>query len=323
LAKPVVTQSKQKGRLRVIFWGAGPLGRSVLEALLQATFVEPALVVTRPDRPAGRGRRPRSCPVKELAEQVGLSVLTPDRPAEVLPVLETLRPDLGLVADYGAFLPEEVVRLPPMGTINVHPSLLPKYRGAAPIQWALANGERETGVSVLYVTEEMDAGDIIRQQVVPIRDDDDAVSLAKRLAEAAGALVVTVLDDMRHGRVQAMPQDHSQATFAPRLKKTDGRVDWNLTASQICNRVRAFQPWPGVYCFPEGEGGPLLHIRKAKAEEGGGRPGEVVDVGPDGPAVAAGEGVVRLLKVQPAGKRVMSGAEFVLGHRVRPGDRWA
>lgn len=308
--------------LRIVFWGSGPIGEVVLQQLVCAPLVDIACVATRPDRAAGRGQRLRPCPVKEYALQKGLPVYTLEKQTELVETLRRVVPDLGVVADYGAFLPESVTELPRLRTINVHPSLLPKYRGAAPVQWALARGETETGVTILYVTKEMDAGDIIRQAKVPIEPEEDAVSLSRRLAEIGGRLLLEALEDFRRGRVKAVPQDHSRATFAPKLTKKDGRIDWKMAARDICNRVRGFQPWPGCYCYPDGEHGDLLHIRKARVEDLSGRPGEVVAVEKDGPVVAGGEGAVRLLRVQPAGKRVMSGYEYAIGHRVQVGDMW-
>jgi len=317
-----MTQSGETDRLRLVFWGAGRLGRAVLQSILKSKAAEIAAVVTKPDKPAGRHRKLRACPVKEFATASRLEVFTPRNPCEIEEQLRRIGPDLGVVADYGSYLPAAVVELPHLGTINVHPSLLPRYRGAAPVQWALANGEKETGISILFVTPEMDAGDIILQERMPIDDDDDAVSLSEKLAHQAAGAIERVLNDFARGKVAAVPQDPSNATFAPRLTKEQGRIDWRRPAIEIRNRIRGFQPWPGCYCYPHGPRGPLLHIRSAAVVPFSGAPGEVVDINREGPAIAAGEGAVRLLKVQPAGRRVMTGWEYVLGHHVAKGDRW-
>ncbi|HIE11779.1 MAG TPA: methionyl-tRNA formyltransferase [Kiritimatiellae bacterium] len=317
-----MTQYRETDRLRVVFWGSGLLGRAVLESILKCKVVELVAVVSKPDKPAGRRRKLRACPVKEFATAAGIEMHTPRSPRDEEKHLRRMAPDLGVVADYGSYLPPVVVELPRLGTINVHPSLLPRYRGAAPVQWALANGEKETGISILFVTPEMDAGDIILQERMPIDDDDDAVSLTEKLANQGAEAIVGVLNDFLRGRVTAVPQDHSQATFAPKLSKEHGKIDWRRPAMEIRNRIRGFQPWPGCYCFPEGRDGPLLHVRSARVVPFSGIPGEVVDINRDGPAIAAMGGAVRLLKVQPAGRRVMTGYEYVLGHDVATGDRW-
>lgn len=271
----------------------------------------------------GGGLRCAPCELKRLAESRGLPVWTPERagdPSFVQQMAE-LAPDVIVVACFGQFLKEDLLAVPRLGTINVHPSLLPKYRGASPIQWALANGERETGVSVLYVTPKMDAGDVLAQECMAIGPEETAATLEPKLAAKGADLLGRVLDGFREGRTQGVPQAESEATFARKLTKEDGRVDWRRPAEAIRNRWRGFSPWPGAYAFLPG--GELLKIHGMDVEAGreGAAPGEVIEAKGEGPVVAAGEGAVRLTAVQPAGKKVMSGAAFLCGHRLAAGMR--
>lgn len=309
--------------MRLVFMGAGSFACPALRSLLDSPRDDVVTIVAQPDRPAGRRLHLKPCPVREFATRRGLSVLTPEHASSPQFVMELakLKPDLIVVTDYGQFLKPNLLAVPPLGTVNIHPSLLPKYRGAAPIQWAIANGEVETGVTVLYVTEKMDAGDIIVQERVPIRDDATTQTLEPLLAEVGAALILRALDMLREGPVRAIPQDESQATFAPKLKKEDGRINWNMPAQAIAHRVRAFQPWPGTFFEALQGGGGSVKVIRTRIESMAGEPGTVLDVGRDGPLVACGEGSLRLLEVQPEGKRPMSGQAFLCGHRLEPGAR--
>ena len=219
-------------RLKVILMGSGALACPLLEGILAAGRDEVAGVVTQPDRAGGRGLQCQPCVVKSLALARGLPVRTPENASEESFAVElaALQPDVILVASYGQFLKKNLLAVPRLGTINVHPSLLPKYRGASPIQWALANGDTETGVSVLYVTPKMDAGDILAQERFPISPDDTFCTLEPKLAAKGADLLLRVLDHFRAGQTQGVPQDETQATFARKLSKEDGRVDWRLPA---------------------------------------------------------------------------------------------
>lgn len=281
---------------------------------------EVAGVVTQPERPSGRRLELTACPVQELAQSLELPVLKPETIADpaVLQQLAGFQPDVAIVADYGQFLPAVLLSVPSKGTLNIHPSLLPKYRGAAPVQWAVARGEVATGVTILYVTEKMDAGGILAQEQVPIREDDTAASLTPLLAQLGASLLLRVLDEIREGRATARPQDESQVTMAPRLKKEDGRLDWTLSAVALRNRIRGFTPWPG--CFTEW-GGKRLRLHRVRVEAVASEPGVVLEVGESGPLVACGEGSLRWVEVQPEGGRAMDGAAFARGHHLKPGDR--
>ena len=307
-------------RLKVILMGSGTLACPLLEGILAAGRDDLVAVVTQPDRAGGRGMQCLPCVVKTLAQSRSLPVFTPENASDdaFVAQLAALQPDVVVVACYGQFLKRNLLAVPRIGTINVHPSLLPKYRGASPIQWALANGETETGVSVLYVTPKMDAGDILAQEKFPITPDDDYGALEPKLSAQGAELLVRVLDGFRAGRTQGTPQDEAQATYARKLAKEDGLVDWSLPAEAIRNQLRGFSPWPGAYTFLPG--GILLKLHEVKVEAGAvALPGMVLDAAGAGPLVATGSGALRLTQVQPAGKKSMPGAAFLCGHKLAIG----
>jgi methionyl-tRNA formyltransferase len=310
-------------RLKIILMGSGALACPLLEGLLAAGRDDVAGVVTQPDRAGGRGLQCQPCVVKTLALGRSLPVLTPENAGEegFVAELAALNPDVIVVASYGQFLKKNLLAVPRLGTINVHPSRLPKYRGASPIQWALANGDAETGVSVLYVTPQMDAGDILAQEKFAIAPDDTYCTLEPRLAAKGAELLVRVLDEFRAGRMQGAPQDEAQVTFARKLSKEDGRVDWSLPAETIRNRLRGFSPWPGAYTILPG--GTLLKLHEVLVDAGapGAEPGTVLDVSGAGPLIATGRGALRLVAVQPAGRKAMPGADFLRGCRLAAGAR--
>ena len=310
-------------RLKVILMGSGALACPLLEGILAAGRDDLVAVATQPDRAGGRGLQCLPCALRTLAQERGLPTFAPPDANEegFVSQMAALKPDVVVVACFGQFLKINLLAVPRLGTINVHPSLLPKYRGASPIQWALANGERETGVSVLYVTPKMDAGDLLAQERFSIAPEDIASTLEPKLAALGAELLARTLDDFRNGRTQGMPQDESQATFARKLSKDDGRVDWSLPAEAIRNRLRGFSPWPGAYTFlPRGA---WLKIQEMIVEAGVAKaaPGTILEVSGAGPLVAAGLGAVRLTKVQPAGKKSMPGSAFLCGHRLAVGER--
>ena len=309
-------------RLKVILMGSGALACPLLEGILAAGRDDLVAVVTQPDRAGGRGMQCLPCVVKTLAQNRHLPVFTPENASEdaFVAQLAALQPDVVVVACYGQFLKRNLLAVPRIGTINVHPSLLPKYRGASPIQWALANGETGTGVSVLYVTPKMDAGDILAQEKFPISPDDDYCALEPKLAAKGAELLVRVLDGFRAGQTQGTPQDEAQATYARKLAKEDGLVDWSLPAEAILNQLRGFSPWPGAYTFLPG--GILLKLHEVKVETGASAlPGTVLDAAGAGPLVATGRDALRLTQVQPAGKKSMPGAAFLCGHKLAAGAR--
>jgi len=310
--------------MRIAFAGSGPLGCPTLEALIGGHRHLLVGVITQPDRPKGRRLRVSPCAVRAFVQDTRIPVLTPlnVNSAESLQQIRALAPDLVLVAAYGQILKPELLELPAGGCINLHASLLPAHRGAAPIQWAIANGELETGATVMYMNERMDAGDIIAQLPVPIDEDDTAGSLHDKLARAASPLVLDAIDAIEQGTAARLPQDEARATYARKLKKTDGKIEWTRPGRDLYNHVRGFYPWPCCFCrCPGVKGGHgLLKILRARAEPGVGRPGTVLSVDETGPLVATADGALRLLEVQPEGKRAMSGGNFLHGHRLSMGD---
>lgn len=308
--------------MRILFMGSGEVACPSLERLLHQPEHEVVAVVSQPDKPKGRHRMVAPCAAKAFAEAHGVPVLTPERigSPEAMEEIKALEPDIIVVVAYGQFIKPNILSIPPFEAINVHPSLLPKYRGASPIQWALANGEEETGVTILYVSDEMDAGDIIVQRRLAIEPEDTALTLTPRLAELGAALLLEALELIRSGTVERTPQDHDQATVVYKLQKEHGRIDWALPAETIRNRIRGFTPWPGCYTIHEDR---ILKILKADVlEEDAPVPvGAVVRCEDCGPVVATGKGCLRLLEVQPEGRKAMSGQAFLCGHPLPDGTR--
>ena len=313
--------------MRVLFWATATFALPSLRGLADAGH-EIAGVVTQPDRPAGRGRRPRPAPVKLAAVDAGYPVLTPERPnrAGFLAELRALRPDLSVVAAYGHFLGREALDLPPLGSINVHASLLPELRGAAPVNWAIARGHRVTGVTIMRMVRAMDAGPILHQEKTEIRPGETASELHERLARIGGAGLVRTLGMMDDGTLGEHPQDHARATFAPRLSRGDARVEWGRPAAEVARWIRAMDAVPGAWS--ESDGGPLKLFRPrvggdgAAAGGGAPEPGVVITADPGrGFRVAAGEGSVEVGEVQPAGKRRMPARAWLLGRALQPGQR--
>lgn len=302
--------------MRIVFMGSAELAIPSLDALLKGADIDVVGVVTQPDRPAGRKRLPTPCPLKAFAGEQGLNIMTPDKVGapESVEALAALEPDLIIVVAYGQYIPSRVIQLAPHRAVNVHPSLLPKYRGSAPIQWAIANGDTVTGVSIIDLAQTMDAGDILRQETWPIQDDDTSAALHDKLAVFGAELLLKAVGDIRDGTVSRTAQDESEVVEIRKLTKEDGRIDWSLPAVMIRNRIRAFDPWPGSYCLMTDN--EPLKVWVAEVEPGAGRPGEVLD---DHLLIAAGEGALRLKEVQPSGKKRMPAASFLNGHPVPAG----
>lgn len=307
-------------KISIVFIGSGCLAIPVLDALCRSGKDQILAVVTQPDRPSGRSRKIKPCPLKPVAIEHELMYHTPDsiNDAEMLQVVRSYKPDLFVVADYGQILSKELLSIPKIGSVNVHPSLLPEYRGAAPVQWALINGELETGVTIQYVAEKMDAGDIIAQSRATIEPEDNTESLQRRLGMVAANMLLEVLDNMRSGSVESKPQQHELATYAPKLKKADGAVDFSGSAVNIANRVRGMYPWPCCYC--EIKDGLRLRILRAEALDVQGASRSVIDIDRRGPLIGCEDGALRLLKVQPAGRKRMTGLDFCNGYKLKVGD---
>ncbi len=311
-------------RLRIVFMGTAQLSRASLQALLDWPGCQIVTVVTQPDRRSGRDLQVRPPPVKELALARQLPVLQPERARDegFIGTVRQLGPDLLVVAAYGQILPQALLDVPRFGSVNVHTSLLPKYRGAAPIQWALLNDEPETGVTIMRMDAGLDTGDILSLERTPLDRTDTAETVHDRLACLGAQLLVRTLPDFVAGKIQGRPQAADQASYAPKIKKEDGRIDWNQSARSIWNRVRGLAPWPGAFTFLPRQPRPdLLKLWHAQVAECSGAPGEVLSAGPEGMVVGCGQQSLRLLQVQREGGRRLAAREFLAGHPVTPGTR--
>jgi methionyl-tRNA formyltransferase len=303
--------------MRIAFLGTPAFAVPSLDALERAGHAVLA-VVAQPDRPAGRDREIREPATKAWARARRVPVLQPEkvRDGRLAAELSRLAPELLVVVAYGRILGPDLLRLAPHGAVNVHASLLPRHRGAAPVQWAIAAGDQETGVTVMQMDEGLDTGDVLLQRSAPVLPEDDADSLARRLSALGGEALVEALSLLEAGRVVPVPQDGARATLAPVLEKEHGRLDFALPAARLADRVRGFRPWPGAFTLL---GGRVLKVHRAEAREGAGlAPGEAR---PDeaGLVVGCGEGALRLLEVQLEGKRRMLAADFLKGHPVAAG----
>jgi methionyl-tRNA formyltransferase len=303
----------------LVFCGTPAFAVPTLEKMVQAGFAV-RLVVTQPDRPKGRGLELSLSPVKQRALQLGLPVSQPDKiknNEEFREQLASIKPDAIVVVGYGRIIPQWMLDLPPLGNLNLHGSLLPKYRGAAPVQWAIAHGETMTGVTTMRIDAGLDTGDILLQEEIPIAQADTAETLAPRMAAAGAALMVETIRRLQAGTIHPRPQDHSVATLAPILKKEDGRIDFHLTALEILNRLRAFQPWPGAYTSFRGKN---LHVWAARPVERPLAAGEsIVDGGHLLVGCGAGS-ALELLEVQMEGKKRMPAADFIRGNPPKPSE---
>lgn len=309
--------------MRIVFMGTPEFAVPSLDALLHSPD-DVVGVVTQPDRPKGRGQELALSPVKLVAQRAQIPILQPLKMKDpaFLEALQAWQPDLIVVAAFGRILPKIILDLPLKGCVNVHASLLPKYRGAGPIQWAVINGERETGITTMLMDEGMDTGAILLQESVPIAADDTAGSLSVKLAAVGGRLLIETLRRLKEGRLAPYPQDSSQASMAPLLKKEDGLLDWSLPAAAIANRVRGLSPWPGAYTYL---GADRWIVWKAQALDRSAPavlPGTIVEAAKEGLLVATGSGALRMTEVQPANSRRMSVAQYLAGHALEPGLRF-
>jgi methionyl-tRNA formyltransferase len=304
----------------LVFCGTPAFAVPTLEKLVAAGF-RVHLVVTQPDRPKGRGLELVPSPVKQSALKLNLPITQPDRIKandEFRAQLTALKPDAIIVVGYGRLIPQWMLDLPPLGNINLHASLLPKYRGAAPIQWAIARGETVTGVTTMRLDAGLDTGDILLQQQIPIATEDTAETLAPRLASIGADLMIETLRGLQSGSIQPRPQDNSRATLAPILKKEDGLIDFSRTAAEIFNRIRGFQPWPGAHTKFRGKS---LQITKARPAADPLSPGEL-RVQSDRVFVGCGSNSsLELLELQLEGKKRTSARDFIHGYHPQPGER--
>lgn len=309
---------------KAVFFGTAEIACPSLEALAGSGFAKVIAMVSQPDRPSGRDLKLHPTPVKACALKLGLPVLQPERARseEFLSELRALAPDVVVVMAYGQILPAALLEIPKYGCVNLHTSILPKYRGAAPIQWALLNGDAETGVTLMKMDAGMDTGPVIANLRTKILSEDDAETLHDRLGRAAAELLVEKLPKYLSGELKPVAQREG-ATHARKITKEDGRLNWGEPAVALWNRVRALRPWPGAYSFLACEPkAMLLKIWRAEAVEGSGAAGEVLEAGKNGIVVAAGQGALRLLEVQREGGKRLAARDFLAGNPLQAGQRF-
>lgn len=316
--KEVIDMSK----LKVIFMGTPEFAVPCLESLNNQYDV--IAVITQPDRPKGRGQKLAASPVKEFAVNAGLKVLQPEKikTPEFEKILLELTPDLIVVVAFGQILSKYILDIPLLGCINVHASLLPLYRGAAPIHWSIINGETLTGVTTMFMDVGLDTGDMLLKSEVPISDETTTGQLHDQLMLAGANLLIETIKILENGTVKRIKQDNNKATYAPLLTKNTERIDWSLAADKIHNLVRGLDPWPGSYCNFKDE---VFKIWKTKVSNNNtlkALPGTVVEITKQGFLVATGSGLLEILEIQPAGKRRMSAKDYVCGHGLNINDRF-
>ena len=322
--------------MRIVFMGSSEASATTLRAILKSPLLNVVGVVTQPDRPSGRRQRFTPCPCKSYAALRGLTnIITPEKvnAPEVLDQIERLKPDVIVVVAFGQFLGKRLLAIPPYGCVNGHFSLLPKYRGAAPVQAAIAAGDEVTGVTIMQMDPGMDSGDILLKAIEPICSDDTTVTLMDRLAILGAVTMVKALKLMMANALKREPQDHTLATYASKMQKNDGLIDWTLPAALIGRRIRAYDPWPGAFTFlpPRfSKPGVSTRLKVLQAEivkqlaspTEGSVPGTLCAVTPLGPVVKAGDYALCLTEVQPDGSRRMDGKSFLNGRPLHPGDRF-
>ncbi len=308
--------------MKIVYMGTADIAAPVLELLAAAPAVRVTGVVSQPDRPAGRNRVLTPSAVSATARRLGLPLITPERIADAESVawLQGRAPDAAVVFAFGQFLPRVIRELPRFGCVNIHPSRLPAYRGAAPIPWAIADGATSTAVCIIRMEKEMDAGDVLACRELQIHPDDTTATLGLRAAALGAELVLETLRAMEAGMLRGTPQDAAAATHARKLEKSDARLDWTLAAERLHNRIRAFDPWPGTVFTTSNLPGEPVKVWKSRVETGSGAPGTILEIGREGPLVACGRGALRLLEIQIPGKRRMAAAEAARGLGWAPGS---
>jgi methionyl-tRNA formyltransferase len=308
----------------IVFFGTPQFAVPTLEALLGSRHEVP-LVVTQPDKRRDRGQKVTDAPVKAVARAHGVAVFQPERlrDPDVADALRRHDPDLAVVAAYGKLIPPDLLTLPRLGMVNVHASLLPKYRGAAPVHRAIMNGEAETGVTIMRIVPALDAGDMLAKSVRAISADETSEQLEQALARDGASLLIEVLDQLEAGTLRAEPQDESASTYAPRLRKEEGLIDWTQPARRIHDQVRGLYPWPHAYSYLEGARLIVwkteVRLKADTTKQRDATPGTIVDTTRDAIEVATGDGLIALTEVQAEGRRPMSTRDFLPGRPVRPG----
>lgn len=308
-------------KLRIVFMGTPDFAVACLDMLVAQQY-DVVAVVTQPDRPKGRGQKLGYSPVKEAALAYGLPILQPQKvkDADFEKELSLLKPDLIVVVAFGQFLPKSMLELPPLGCINVHASLLPYYRGAAPIHWAIIKGEQVTGVTTMYMDVGMDTGDMILKAEVPIPGDATTGMIHDQLKESGASVLQETIQLIAENKAPRLAQPHEQATYASMLTRETEAIDWKQSAVTIHNLIRGLNPWPGAYCFHQDKILKTWQTRIHDAESATTQPGKIVKVTPDGFVIETGQGTVEVIEVQPASKRRMSAKDFVCGYGIVVGD---
>ena len=310
--------------MRVVFWGTPDFAVESLKALINSKHNVVA-VITQPDKPKGRGKKLTPPPVKVEAEKHGIPVYQPEKiknNPEFIETLKKLNPDIFVVVAYGKILPKEIIEIPKYKTINVHASLLPKYRGAAPIQRAIMEGEDETGVCIMEITEELDAGDIYQCKKVKITPEDDITSLHDKLAKEGANLLIEVLDKIEKGQAKKVPQEHSKATYAKPIQKEDGKISWEKSAKEIFNQIRALKVWPKAYTNFRDKQVKILDAEVID-ENSTGNPGEIVNIRKGkGFVVQTGKGKLLIKKIQFPNSKPISADDAVRGYHIKEGEKF-
>ena len=304
--------------MRVVFMGTPAFAVPTLAKLVEAGH-EVSLVVTQPDRPVGRGHKLTPPPVKQKAVELGLEVFQPEKikTDEAFERLQAHAPDAIVVVGYGQIIPQRIIDLPPYGCVNVHSSLLPKYRGAAPVNWAIVQGETVTGVCTMQIVKKLDAGDVLLCRETPIGENETASEVMERLAPMGAELLAETLEGLAAGAIAPQAQDDEASTYAPMMKREDGEIDWSLAAQEIHNRARGFDPWPGAYTYFRGK---RLHLRATSVAAGEAAAGSIVTAGSALEVGCGGGGLLRAEEVQVEGKARMGASDFANGYKPSPGE---
>lgn len=310
--------------MRVLFWGTPEFAVESLKALIDSNH-EVVGVITQPDKPKGRGQKVQPPPVKEEALKHGIPVFQPEKiknNPEILDTIKKLNPDISVVVAYGKILPEEIINIPKYKTINVHASLLPKYRGAAPIQRAIMEGDEETGVCIMEIVKELDAGDVYQCRKVKINPDDDIITLHDKLAKEGADLLIEVLNKIEKGQITKTPQDHSNATYAKPIEKEEGKIDWKRPAKDIFNQIRALKVWPKAFTEFRGQQIKILDATIVNCEKKADA-GEIIKASDkEGIMVATGDGCLLIKTLQFPNSKPISSQEAVRGYRIREGEKF-
>jgi len=308
--------------MKVVFFGSDDFAAEGLKALLSSRH-KVAACVTQPDRAKGRHLKLSPSLIKEIAVKSKIEILQPKnlRDKEIADQLKSFQADLFVVIAYGNILPPGILSIPKMFSINVHGSLLPKYRGAAPINWVIINGEKKSGISIIKMNEKMDAGDIIAQKEIIIEPDETSASLRERMAKIGAGLLLEAVDSIEKKSYQLTKQDEKKVSFAPKLKKEDGHVNWHDQAVLIHNRVRGLLPWPGAFSFLAGKQLKILKAKIVEGNKGKYNPGDVIEIRPEGFVVAAADRPVLILEVHLESSKPMNAKDFILGHKLAVGSK--